>query len=332
MGVLIKSDGICFLELYDYLLDNSKTNALRIFNLVYKEHFKDQRIFDSLYAAAKGFYRSPGENQVQKALQDLFDQLLLETFKGSHSSPNAALSKQYKDCLLTAKKEMDIFGEEDDATVRQLRRALNSTSVFLIAVRTAGKVLDSFLGLKFSDSCIHEYMKMHPCSLCGGFPEGRPCLGLCMNVLSMCIGDISQLNTAFDNYLKATMDMLTEMENTSPDTLIGDLGSQLSFLVMEVYNQIKPGSAYGNKIIQLCGNIPNDKRRRSPEVLVVNQGAPIPAPKSPPFDMDLSIQLAFAKEIMSLFQSSLNDTTSDICLRESAQFGSGCWNGTDFDR
>lgn len=319
-------------------MDDSKQNVLRIFNLAYKKYFKDQHVFDDLYQAVKGFYRSPGGGEVEQALQKLFDELLVRTFVEAHDAANVSvisLSNRYRDCLLTTAKEADPFGDEDDGITRQVMRALNSTSVFLAAIQTAGRVLDGFLEVRPTEQCVNEYMRMQPCSLCGGLIDARPCSGLCKKVLSDCLGGLSGFNTAFNEYLDAAVDMITQLENTSPEVLLGDLGTQLSFSIMAAYSQIAPSNPLGKRIKLLCGRLGGGKRRRAVDGLAINPVKPTsvkPTLANHPPDMDLSVQLMFAKEALSLFQSSIGNTANEICYRSSEQTGSDCWNGTTMGR
>ena len=340
----------CFIGVFNKILDDSREKAISVFQTVYGEHADNEHFFDDffdgLFEAAKNFYKSPGEVPVHEVLQNLFYEIIVEMFKKVQDS-GAELSKAYEKCVIAAAVENDPFGLQDDRTIKELGRAMNATSVFLVGVQVAYRVLYNFLNFIPTEECVNEYAQMQLCSLCGGYAGRRPCSDLCMNVMNGCLGDLSELSTAFDKYLNASSNMIRVLKNLSPGSAIHGLGLELSLGVSGVFPLLlTPISPLYIEITKLCG-APNGKRRkravskhglpdssrgkRSARTLSRNQGN-VPTPRSHPQDLDLDTQLAFAKETLSLFQFTIGNTASEICYKLSEEAGSDCWNGTALGR
>jgi hypothetical protein len=324
------------------MLDDARIKAIGIFHRVYGEHFNNDHFFDGLFQAIKNFYKSPGDVPVHDVLQNLFYEIVVEIFKKvqEEETGDAELSETYISCVIDVAEENDPFAEQDDNTIKQLRRALNATSVFLVGVQVAKIVAHKFLSFEPTEECVIEHAQMQFCSLCGGHSDRRPCTNLCMNVMNSCLGNLFELSTAFDEYLNASLDIITVLKHMSPRSIVNGLGLELSSGVSDVFPSLqRPSSPLYSAITERCGPPGVAKRKRSIRIQGLLDGNRrkrtflteeeyLPESTDQPQDFDLNDQLELAKEAFSLLQFTIGNTASEICYKLSEDTGSDCWNGT----
>ena len=224
--------------LIDTALTSSRTRAIDVFNSAYADFFSNDAIFDPLYDAMRKFIFTR-EGDVDAGLTKVRNDLVITAFAILLELEVDGFTEAERTCILsyverTGESESGVFKGKMAFIRRLVNRATNISTALAIAVDTGKRVVDLTQSLCPESECVRNFARTVHCSMCAGHVDVKPCRALCENILPGCIGDLSALSEAFNDFLGKLSRLFIETGNVSPQSAMRDIGTEFSFAAMEL--------------------------------------------------------------------------------------------------
>lgn len=223
------------------MVQSSENSTTALFSDVYQLIEGRARLPLSQLFADLLAYMSGQDVDLEDRVRSFFDSLFPLAFH--HSTINPQHQKEftdtYKDCLRDSQQEIRPFGELPDVIVLHVTRSFEAARTFLEALQVGVEVLNTTEHMDYGSECHAVLVRQTYCSHCQGLPEAKPCTGLCLNVMRGCLSSVSELDSAWSEYVSAVERLTSGMVGTyNIEHVLSTLDTKVSETIMYVMENI----------------------------------------------------------------------------------------------
>lgn len=234
------------------LINQSEAKTLHLFDQIYGEQSPDEPI-ERFYSDLRRYVNIDTReqlsirdaNEVGRSVDTFFSALFVLAYHRKAPDQSAAFTDAYATCLTEHRDVIRPFAAYPRTIARQLSVAMETTRVLFHALRVGVDVLtltDDVI-VTDNDSCQAALLSLMSCVKCQGVVRHvKPCAGFCLNVLRGCMnGYVTELDSPWNGYVEGVHNLLgmyKRSSDTSVDTVIKTLHSQISEAIMHFLNKI----------------------------------------------------------------------------------------------
>ncbi|KAL0973907.1 hypothetical protein UPYG_G00212800 [Umbra pygmaea] len=321
-----------FDQFFRELLDNSERSLNNMFVHTYGEMYvRNAELFKHFFKELKRYYLSgSGVVNLDSMLSDFWGELLERMFRLVNIQ--FEFSDAYMECLSRHTEQLKPFGDVPRKLRLQLTRAFVAARTFTRGLALMPEVVNKVATVSASPSCVRAAMKMMYCPYCSGQVALKPCQNYCLNVMRGCLANQADLDTEWNNFLDAMLNLADRLEGPfNFESVMDPIDVKISEAIM---NMQENSMQVSQKVFQGCGQPKPSKGLRSSRSVKetgFNSRFRTYSPEARPttaagtnldrLTTDVKKKLKSAKK----FWSTLPDT---VCVEERIASGDDCWNGT----
>lgn len=184
------------------MVEIAENSTYALFAEVYKALESEARIPLSQLFADLLAYLSGQPVDLEERVNSFFDSLFPLAYRHSLNS-NQELSVAFKECLRDGQAEIRPFSDLPEKIALQISRSFETARTFLQALNLAVEVINTTEHMDFGPECRKAFVRLSYCPHCQGLIHARPCAGMCLNVIRGCLSSVSELDSAWSEYVSA---------------------------------------------------------------------------------------------------------------------------------
>lgn len=101
--------------------------------------------------------------------------------------------------------------EFTDQITSDIHKLLIDYKTYVESLQLASKVITALKYHRFSPACVAALTRMKHCAFCSGHSRFPPCLDFCINTLTGCFADVSEVYTGFKSFVSAVQRLSREI-------------------------------------------------------------------------------------------------------------------------
>uniref|UniRef100_A0A8C9QUE5 Glypican 2 n=1 Tax=Scleropages formosus TaxID=113540 RepID=A0A8C9QUE5_SCLFO len=243
-----------FDEFFRELIDLAEKSMNQMFTKTYGMLYtQNARVFHDLFAELRRYYTG-GSVSLGEVLAEFWSRLVERVF--SLVNPQYQFSEEYLECVSKHAEQLQPFGDLPRKLRIQVTRAFIAARALVQGLATGRDIVSKAAKVNV---CVCWY-----CPLCRGMPTLRPCHSLCLNVMKGCLANQADLDSEWNNFIDALVQVSEKLEGPFNMELATD---SIAVKVSEAIMHMQENSvATSTKVFQGCGSPrPAPSRsRRSP--------------------------------------------------------------------
>ncbi|KAM3613310.1 uncharacterized protein V6R79_023964 [Siganus canaliculatus] len=321
-----------FDKFFRELLKNAEVSLHSMFVRTYgMMYVQNAELFKDFFEALTRYYVSGSSAlNLESMLADFWADLLERMFR--LVNVQYEFSDAYMECVSRHTEQLQPFGDVPRKLHIQLTRSFVAARTFVRGLALMPEVVNKVSMVNTSPSCVRAAMKMLYCPYCSGHVTLKPCQNYCLNVLRGCLANQADLDTEWNNFLDAMLNLAQRLEGPfNFESVVDPIDVKISEAIM---NMQENSMQVSQKVFQGCGQPkPNPVLRSArsiKEPVFTGRFRPY-SPDARPTTAagtsldrltgDVKKKLKHAKK----FWSTLPET---VCEGERIAPGDECWNGT----
>jgi len=164
----------------------------------------------------------PLRSRVARVVKEILYSITVHTvFDSDLDSAQLDISDEQRDCF--ANITSSYITEFTERIIDPLQRLLQDYKVYVEAMQLAKEVVSIISNHKFSPACTAALTRMKHCAYCGGYRKFPPCLNLCLNTISGCFADVTELELFFERFLASLQRLSKTIDSDlEPDALLNN--------------------------------------------------------------------------------------------------------------
>ncbi|KAM4554989.1 glypican-4 [Odontesthes bonariensis] len=314
------------------LLKNAEISLDQMFVRTYgMMYVQNAQLFKDFFKSLTQYYVS-GSNAVNldSMLSDFWAELLERMFR--LVNVQYEFSDAYMECVSRHTEQLQPFGDVPRKLRLQLTRAFIAARTFVHGLALMPDVVNKVSMVGASPSCVRAATKMLYCPYCSGQVALKPCQNYCLNVMRGCLANQADLDTEWNNFLDAMLNLAVRLEGPfNFETVMDPIDVKISEAIM---NMQENSMQVSQKVFQGCGmpkpSVAFRSTRSVKETAFTGRFRPYSPDARPTTAAGTSLdrltgevkkKLKHAKK----FWSTLPET---VCAGERIAPGDECWNGT----
>ncbi|XP_029113341.1 glypican-2 [Scleropages formosus] len=251
-----------FDEFFRELIDLAEKSMNQMFTKTYGMLYtQNARVFHDLFAELRRYYTG-GSVSLGEVLAEFWSRLVERVF--SLVNPQYQFSEEYLECVSKHAEQLQPFGDLPRKLRIQVTRAFIAARALVQGLATGRDIVSKAAKLNVGGECMRALMRQWYCPLCRGMPTLRPCHSLCLNVMKGCLANQADLDSEWNNFIDALVQVSEKLEGPFNMELATD---SIAVKVSEAIMHMQENSvATSTKVFQGCGSPrPAPSRsRRSP--------------------------------------------------------------------
>ncbi|CAF92892.1 unnamed protein product, partial [Tetraodon nigroviridis] len=321
-----------FAEFFRELLKNAEVSLHNMFVRTYgMMYIRNAELFKDFFEALTRYYVSGSAAiNLESMLSDFWADLLERMFR--LVNVQYEFSDAYMECVSRHTDQLQPFGDVPRKLRIQLTRAFVAARTFVRGLAIMPEVVNKVSKVSASPSCVRAAMKMLYCPYCSGQVALKPCQNYCLNVMRGCLANQADLDTEWNNFLDAMLNLAERLEGPfNFESVMDPIDVKISEAIM---NMQENSMQVSQKVFQGCGQPEPSMAFRATRSLKETSFTGRFRPYSPDarpttaagtsldrLTSDVKKKLKHAKK----FWSTLPET---VCAGERIAPGDDCWNGT----
>ncbi|XP_029435547.1 LOW QUALITY PROTEIN: glypican-2 [Rhinatrema bivittatum] len=239
-----------FDDFFRELLHVSEKLLIQMFTQTYgRLYTQNAQLFQELFRELRRYYQG-GRGPLEEALADFWGRLLERVF--GLLNPQYHFPEEYLECVSKHAERLRPFGDAPRRLRIQVTRALIAARAFMQGLSTGRDILTKAAKIGPSAECLRAVMRMTYCPLCRGMPSLKPCSGFCLNVMKGCLANQADLDTEWNQFLDALVQVAERLEGPFNFELAADsIGVKISEGIMHLQDN---SVQISTKVFQGCGN------------------------------------------------------------------------------
>ncbi|MBN3297473.1 glypican-4 [Amia ocellicauda] len=319
-----------FDQFFRELLDNAERSLndmfIRTYGLMYVQN---SELFKHFFRELKRYYAVGGVS-LEDMLAEFWADLLERMFR--LVNVQYQFSDEYMECVSKHTEQLRPFGDVPRKIKMQITRAFVAARTFTQGLAMIPEVVSKVSTVNASPSCVRAAMKMMYCPYCSGQVSLKPCRNYCLNVMKGCLANQADLDTEWNNFLDAMLNLAERLEGPfNFESVMDPIDVKISEAIM---NMQENSMQVSQKVFQGCGQPKPSPGFRSRRTVREGAFAGRFRPYSPDarpttaagtsldrLVTDVKKKLKHAKKFWSTLPES-------VCTGERITTGDECWNGT----
>ncbi|XP_028837392.1 glypican-5a [Denticeps clupeoides] len=274
-----------------------------------------------------GLFVLGSELNMDEVAQRFFDALFPMVYEHLINPGLSPLSGAYAECVRSSRRDVAPFGSAPALLSSQVSRAALPARVFLQALHLGVEVINTTDHLLLSRECKRGLLRMSYCSHCQGYPNSRPCMGYCLNVLRGCLAGLAEVDPHWLEFVRSLEDLSAQMHGTQDleqvllgvHSLVQDAVAQAQKNAHRLSSQVEGICGVPSRSSSLPGSMQQNTGRES--------GSPLRARDTDNTFANTRKEFINSLRLYRTFYGGLADK---ICMNELASGdGHACWNGAD---
>ncbi|XP_022088030.1 glypican-5-like [Acanthaster planci] len=207
LDFLLSSHADDFKEEFEELLGYGEAKVQQNFRIMYVAIALDldndiRHLFSDLRSHLNG-----KEVKIQRSVRNFFDELFPLLYSQIDKSAGR-LDALFSSCLSAKRAIIQPFGDVPRQMATLLYHSVETSRLLLRAVEQGQQVLNATFSMALGKKCGRSLLEMRHCGLCQGQLEARPCRSYCLNVVKGCLANFMDLDTFWDQYVTAVIDLI----------------------------------------------------------------------------------------------------------------------------
>ncbi|XP_056899279.1 glypican-4 [Takifugu flavidus] len=321
-----------FDKFFRELLKNAEVSLHDMFVRTYgMMYIQNAELFKNFFKALTRYYAS-GSSAVnlESMLSDFWADLLERMFR--LVNVQYEFSDAYMECVSRHTDQLQPFGDVPRKLRIQLTRAFVAARAFVRGLAIMPEVVDKVSKVSTSPSCVRAAMKMLYCPYCSGQVALKPCQNYCLNVMRGCLANQADLDTEWNNFLDAMVNLAERLEGPfNFESIVEPIDVKISDAIM---NMQENSIQVSQKVFHGCGqpkpSMTFRATRSLKETSFTGRFRPYSPDARPTTAAGTSLDRLMSEVKKKLkhakkFWSTLPET---VCAGERIAPGDECWNGT----
>ncbi|XP_004073690.1 glypican-6 [Oryzias latipes] len=314
------------------LLKNAEASLHNMFLRTYgKMYEQNSELFGNFFASLTRYYiDGSAKVDLDAMLTDFWADLLERMFR--LVNVQFEFSDAYMECVSRNTDELQPFGDVPRKLRIQLKRAFIAARTFVRGLKLMPEVFNKVSTVSATPSCVRAATKMLYCPYCSGQVALKPCQNYCLNVMRGCLANQADLDTEWNNFLDAMLNLADRLEGPfNFESVMDPIDVKISEAIM---NMQENSMQVSQKVFQGCGTPKLSQSFRSKRSLketgFTGRFRPYTPEARPTTAAGTSLDRLTSEVKKKLkhakkFWSTLPET---VCADERIAPGDECWNGT----
>ncbi|KAJ8246868.1 hypothetical protein GJAV_G00256250 [Gymnothorax javanicus] len=239
-----------FDEFFRELIDLAEKSMNQMFTKTYgKLYTQNARVFHDLFVDLRRYYTG-GNVILGEVLAEFWSRLVERVF--SLVNPQYQFNEEYLECVSKHAEQLQPFGDLPRKLRIQVSRGFIASRALVQGLATGRDIVSKAAKLSVGAECVRALMRQWYCPLCRGSPNLRPCRGFCLNVMKGCLANQADLDTEWNNFIDALVQIAEKLEGPFNMELATD---SISVKVSEAIMHMQENSvSISTKVFQGCGS------------------------------------------------------------------------------
>ncbi|XP_053555238.1 glypican-4 [Bombina bombina] len=325
-----------FDEFFKELLQNAENSLNDMFVRTYgRLYMQNSELFKDFFVELKNYYVG-GNVNLEEMLNDFWARLLERMFR--LVNPQYHFTDEYLECVSKYTDQLKPFGDVPRKLKLQVTRAFVAARTFAQGLAVARDVINKVSSVNPTPHCVRAIMKMTYCPYCRGLVTVKPCNNYCMNVMRGCLANPGDLDTEWNNFIDASLQVAERLEGPfNIETVMDPIDVKISDAIM---NMQENSMQVSQKVFQGCGQpkpLSQVRTSRSVSESNFNMRFRSYGPEERPTTAagtSLDRLVADVKEKLKSAKKYWSSLPNSICKNNwtSGANEDECWNGSDKSR